>query len=160
MEQPVALVVAFLALVAVLFGLFASAAALFPRATWLAQRAAEESPGRSLLIGAVNTAFVLAISLTLFATQGPILTFLGGVVAAAGLAGLAIGLAGVTTMVGKRLTRQVSGLSEILAGTTVLSLASATPFFGWFVITPALVFLGLGGFILGWFRRRAWSAHI
>jgi hypothetical protein len=108
----------------------------------------------------VNTAFVLAISLTLFATQGPILTFLGGVVAAAGVAGLAIGLAGVATMVGKRLTRQASGLSEILAGTAVLSLAAATPLFGWFVVLPALVFLGLGGFILGWFRRRAWSAQI
>jgi hypothetical protein len=45
MEQPVALVVAFLALVAVLFGLFASAAALFPGYDG-AQRA-PRSPGRS-----------------------------------------------------------------------------------------------------------------
>jgi hypothetical protein len=160
MEQPVALLVAFIALVAILFGLFACASALFPRAVWLAQRAAEESPGRSLLIGAVNTAFVLAIALTLLASRGPILTFLGGTVAAAGVAGLSVGLAGVATMVGKRLTRQASGLSEILAGTAVLSLASATPFFGWIVVLPALVFLGLGGFILGWFRRRAWSAQV
>ena len=160
MDQPFALIFAFVALVAVLFGMFATAAALFPRAVWLAQRAAEESPGRSLLIGAVNTAFVLAISLTLFATETPVLTFLGGVIAAAGMAGLAIGLAGVATMVGKRLTRQASGLSEILAGTTVLSLAAAVPFFGWFVVLPALIFLGLGGSILGWFRRRAWSAAI
>ena len=84
MDQPVALLIAFIALVAVLFGLFASAAALFPRGVWLAQRAAEESPGRSLLIGAVNTGFVLAIALTLLASRGPILTFLGGTVAAAG----------------------------------------------------------------------------
>ena len=160
MEQPLALVIAFIALVAVLFGLFASAAALFPRGVWLAQRAAEESPGRSLLIGAVNAAFVLASSLTLLATQGPILTFIGGVVAAAGLAGLAIGLAGVATMVGKRLTRQASGLSEILAGTGMLSLACATPIFGWFIVLPGIVFLGLGSFILGWFRRRAWSAQL
>jgi hypothetical protein len=160
MEQPVVLLIAFIALIAVLFGLFASAAALFPRAVWLAQRAAEESPGRSLLIGAVNTVFVLAIALTLLGSGGPILSFLGGTVAAAGLAGLAIGLAGVATMVGKRLTRQASGLSEILAGTAVLSLASATPIFGWFVVLPGFVFLGLGGFILGWFRRRAWSAQV
>ena len=160
MEQPLGLLIAFLALVALLFGLFAAAAALFPRPVWLAQRAAEESPGRSLLIGAVNTAFLMAISLTLFASQGPILTFLGGVVAAAGLAGLAIGLAGVVTMVGQRMTRQASALREILAGTTVLTLASAVPFFGWFVVLPGLVFLALGGFILGWFRRRAWSAQV
>lgn len=160
MDQPVSLLIAFIALVAVLFGLFASAAALFPRPVWLSQRAAEESPGRSLLIGAVNTGFLLAIALTLLASRGPILTFLGGTVAAAGLAGLAVGLAGVVTMVGQRLTRQASGLSEILAGTAVLSLASATPFFGWFVVLPGLVFLGLGGFILGWFRRRVWSAQL
>src|SRR3989304_1328712 len=58
---PAALLIAFTALIAVLFGLFASAAALFPRGVWLAQRAAEESPGRSLPIGAVNPAFFLAI---------------------------------------------------------------------------------------------------
>ncbi len=96
MDQPLALLIAFLALVAVLFGVFAGAAALFPRPVWLAQRAAEESPGRSLLIGAVNTGFLLAISVTSFASQRQILTFLGGIVAAAGLAGLSVGLAGVT----------------------------------------------------------------
>jgi hypothetical protein len=138
MEQPVGLLIAFIALVAVLCGLFATASALFPRLVWLSQRAAEESPGRSLLIGAVNTGFLLAIALTLFASQRPILTFLGGVVAAVGLAGLSIGLAGLVTMVGKRLARQGSSLSEILAGTAALSLAvhlsagsgSAHPSFG------------------------------
>jgi hypothetical protein len=160
MDQPVGLLVAFLALVAVLFGLFAGASALVPRLVWLAQRAAEESPGRSLLIGVVNTVFVLAISMTFLANRGPILTFLGGLIAAAGMAALAIGLAGVVTMVGKRLTRQATGLGEIFAGTLVLTLASAAPFLGWFVVLPALVFLGLGGFILGWFRRRAWSAEV
>jgi hypothetical protein len=160
MDQPVGLVIAFVALAAVLFGLFAAASALFPRLAWLSQRAAEESPGRSLLIGAVNTVFLVAVSLTLFATSAPLLTFLGGVVAAIGLAALAIGLSGVVAMVGKRLTRQATALREILAGTTVLTLASATPFFGWFVVLPALVFLGLGGFILGWFRRKVWSAQV
>jgi hypothetical protein len=158
MEQPVALIVAFAALVAVLFGLFASAAR-FSAGVWLARRAAEKArtiaAHRRREHGLRPGDFVDAVC-----DQGPILTFLGGVVAAAGVAGLAIGLAGIATMVGKRLTRQASGLSEILAGTTVLSLASTTPFFGWFVVTPALVFLGLGGFILGWFRRRAWSAQV
>jgi len=39
-------------------------------------------------------------------------------------------------------------------------LASATPFLGWFVFLPAIVFLGLGAFVLGWFRRKAWSAQL
>jgi hypothetical protein len=157
MEQPFGLLVAFVALTAVLFGLFACAAALFPRSVWLAQRAAEQSPGRSILIGVVNTVFLLAVSLTLFATNAPILTFLGGIVAAAGLALLALGLAGLVTMVGQRLTRQGSPFKQVLAGTVVLTLASATPFLGWFVVLPGLVFLALGGFVLGWFRRKAWS---
>lgn len=160
MDQPLGLLIAFVSLVAVLFGLFASAAALFPRWVWLSQRAAEESPGRSLAIGAVNTVFLTALAVTLLATERPVLAFLGGIVAAAGLASLAIGLAGVVTMVGTRLARQAGGLRGILAGTVVLSLASATPFLGWFVILPGLIFLGLGGFILGWYRRRSWSAQV
>ncbi|HMK08737.1 MAG TPA: hypothetical protein VK449_06855 [Anaerolineales bacterium] len=160
MDQSVGLIVALLGLLAVLFGLFASAAALFPRQVWLAQRAAEESPGRSLIIGAVNAIFVVAVALALFSSQLPLLTVLGGLVAAAGLAGLALGWAGVTTLVGGRLTRQRNPLSQILTGTVVLTLASAVPFLGWFVVLPGLIFLGLGGFVLGWFRRRVWSADL
>ena len=160
MDQPLGLLVAFIALGAVVFGLFASVAALFPRYAWLAQRAAEESPGRSFLLGAVNTVFVLAVSLTALGSRGPVLTILGGIVLAAGASGSAIGLSGVAAMVGKRLSPRASGFSGILAGTVVLTLASATPFLGWFVFLPAIVFLGLGAFVLGWFRRKAWSDQI
>ncbi len=160
MEQPLGLLVAFVALGAVLFGLFASVAALFPRYVWLAQRAAEESPGRSFLLGAVNTAFVLVVSLPALASQRPVFTFLGAVFLAAGASGLAIGLSGVATMVGKRLSPRASGFSGILTGTVVVTLASATPFLGWFVFLPAIICLGLGAFVLGWFRRRVWSEQL
>lgn len=160
MDQPLGLVIAFLAVVAVLFGLFASLAAFFPRMVWLSQRAVEQSPGRSILIGLVNTAFVLAVSLPLLSLQGPFPTGIGALVLAAGVAGLSIGLAAVTALVGRRLRRGASELSAILTGTTVLSLASAVPFFGWFVFLPAVFFLSLGAFILGWFRRKAWSDHL
>jgi hypothetical protein len=160
MDQPLGLLVAFLALAAVLFGLFSSVAALFPRNVWLAQRAAEESPGRSLLLGAVNTAFVLAVSLPALASQVPVLTVLGVIVLAAGASGLAIGLSGVATMVGRRLSPRASGLAGILTGTVVLALASATPFLGWFVFLPAIICLGMGAFVLGWFRRRVWSEQL
>ncbi len=160
MEQPVGLLIAFLALGAALFGLFASVAALFPRYVWLAQRAAEESPGRSFLLGAVNTAFVLAVSLPAFASQRPVLTLLGAILLAAGASGLAVGLSGVATMVGNRLSPRVSGFSGILTGTTVLTLASVTPFLGWFVFLPATICFGLGAFVLGWFRRRLWSEQL
>jgi hypothetical protein len=160
MEQPLGLLVAFLALGAVLFGLLASLAALFPRYAWLAQRAAEESPGRSFLLGAINTVFVLAVSLPALASEGPILTLVGVLVLAAGAVALALGLSGVATMVGRRLSPRTSGLSAILTGTVVLTLASATPFLGWFVFLPAIVCLGVGGFVLGWFRRKLWSEQL
>jgi hypothetical protein len=162
MEQPLGLLLAFVALLGVLFGLFASLAAFFPRHVWLARRAAEESPGRSLLLGAVNAVFILAVSLTLLALgdrQG-LLAVIGGIVLAAGSSGLAVGLAGVVTMVGKRLAHQGTELSGILTGTVVLTLASATPFLGWFVFLPGVVFLGLGAFILGWYRRRTYASSI
>ena len=160
MEQPLGLLVALLALGAVLCGLLASLAALFPRYSWLAQRAAEESPGRSLLLGAINTAFFLAVSLPALASEVPVLTLVGAVVLAGGASALAIGLSGVAMMVGRRLSPRASGLSAILIGTVVLVLASATPFLGWFVFLPGIVFLGLGAFVLGWFRRKAWSEQL
>lgn len=160
MDQPLGLLIAFLALAAVLFGLFASLAAFFPRMVWLSQRAVEQSPGRSILIGWVNAAFVLAVSLPLLSLQGPLPTIVGGAVLAAGVGGLAIGLAAVTSLVGRRLRRTDGELAAIFTGTGVLSLASAVPFFGWFVFLPGLLFLALGAFILGWFRRRAWSNQL
>jgi hypothetical protein len=48
----------------------------------------------------------------------------------------------------------------MLTGTVVLTLASATPFLGWFVFLPAIISLGLGAFVLGWFRRRLWSEQL
>lgn len=160
MDQPLGLLLAFLALVAVLLGLFASLAAFFPRMVWLSQRAVEQSPGRSILIGLVNAAFVLAVSLPLLSLQGPLPTIVGAVVLAVGVGGLAIGLAAVTALVGRRLRRTESELSAIFTGTMVLSLASAVPFFGWFVFLPVILFLALGGFILGWFRRKSWSSQL
>jgi len=160
MEQPLGLLVAFVALGAVLFGLFASLAALFPRYVRLAQRAAEESPGRSLLVGVVNAVFVLAVSLTLLALgeeRRALPTILGGIVLAAGASALAVGLSGVVILVGRRLARRNTDLNSILTGSVVLTLASAVPFLGWFVFLPGVLVLGLGAFILGWFRRRAWS---
>jgi hypothetical protein len=159
-NQPLALLLAFLAMGIVLFGLFASLAAFFPRAVWLTQRGVEQSPGRSLLIGLVKTAFVLAVSLPLLALQHPLSSLVGGLVLAAGLAGLGVGLAALASLVGKRLRRGGSELADIFVGTSVLTLASATPFLGWFVFLPGVIFLGLGAFILGWFRRKTWSNQL
>lgn len=160
MQQPFTVLLAFVSLGAVLFGLFASLSAFFPRQVRLARRAAEESPGRSLLLGAVNTAFVAALSLTLLAAgegRGPVLTTLGVLLLAAGLSALAVGLAGSASLVGNRLLRRGGGMSEILVGTVSLTLASATPLLGWFVFLPGVIFLGLGSFLLGWSRRRIWE---
>jgi hypothetical protein len=158
-NQPLGLLIAFVALVAALFGLFASLGAFFPRWVWLSQRAVEQSPGRSLLIGFVNAAFVLAISLPLLSLESPLATFLGAIVLALGTGALAIGLSAVSSLVGRRLRRAESELSSILTGTVVLGLGSVVPFLGWFIFLPAVIFLALGACILGWFRRRTWSGQ-
>lgn len=160
MNQPLGLLLGFVALVAALFGLFASLAAFFPRWVWLSQRAVEQSPGRSFLIGFVNAAFVLALSLPLLSLESPLTTFLGALVLALGTGALAIGLSAVGSLVGTRLRRADSELTSILTGTVVLSLGSAVPFLGWFLFLPAVIFLALGACILGWFRRRAWSGQL
>lgn len=160
MQQPFVILAGIVSLGVVLAGLFASLAAFFPRWVRLARRASEESPGRSLVIGGINAAFVAAVSLALLARgegRGAFLTVLGILILGAGIAVLALGLTGSVSLVGKRLLRRGSELGEIVAGTACLTLASATPFLGWFVFLPGLIFLGLGSIILGWSRRRQWE---
>ncbi len=160
MQQPFVVLAAIVSLGVVLAGLFASLAAFFPRWVRLARRASEESSGRSFLIGTINTAFVAAVSLALLAGgegRGPVLTVLGILILGAGITALALGLTGSVSLVGKRLQPRGSELGEILTGTASLTLASATPFLGWFVFLPGLVFLSLGSIILGWSRRRQWE---
>ncbi len=141
-------------LVALLSGL----GALFPRVVERTQASIDLLPGRSFIIGLVNLLFFGAIA-SGFAALGnglgagifllPALVILAGLVIALG-----IGLTGMAGMVGERIFPDNGRPGQIARGSIVLVLGSLTPFIGWFGFFPYISAVGLGGFILGWFRRR------
>lgn len=156
MDEPIGMLLAAILLMIGLAGLFGAVAALFPVTVEITRRAADDHPGRSFVLGLVNVLFLTGLTLALLSiSQGPVLRFLALVVASAGTAGLTFGLAAVVGLVGERISPHRSGLGRIVLGTVVLSLGSLTPFVGWFGLLPYVACLGLGGFVLGLFRRRA-----
>jgi hypothetical protein len=138
-----------------LVALFSGLGALFPRVVERTQGSIDLRPGRSFVIGLVNLLFFGAIA-SGFAALGnglgagifllPALVILAGLVIALG-----IGLTGIAGMVGERIFPDKSRPGQIARGSTVLVLGSLTPFLGWFVFFPYITFVGLGGFIIGWF---------
>jgi hypothetical protein len=158
MEQPLAILIAVLALTVCLVALFTSVAALFPVTVEITRRAVDDHPGRSFALGLVNVLFLGGVSMALFSVGGPFFRFLGVVVFSAGVIGLTFGLAAVSGLAGERIAPHRSGLGRMILGTVVLSLGSATPFVGWFGLIPYVACIGLGGFVLGLFRRRPASA--
>ena len=158
MEQPFAIVIAVLVLTVCLAALFTSVAALFPVTVEITRRAVDDHPGRTFALGLVNVLFLGGISAALFSAGGPVLKFIGLITFSAGVIGLTFGLAAVSGLAGERISPHRSGLGRMILGTVVLSLGSATPFVGWFGLIPYVACLGLGGFVLGLFRRRPASA--
>lgn len=158
MEQPLAILIAALALTACLAALFTAVAALFPVTVEISRRAVDDHPGRAIALGVVNLVFLGGVSMALVSLGDGsgvrLFSLLGLIVAAAGVVGLTLGLAAVSGLVGERLAPQRSGVGRIVLGTVVLTLGSATPFVGWFGLLPYALCLALGGFVLGFFRRR------
>ena len=69
--------------------------------------------------------------------------------------GLALGLAGTVYLVGKRLFPEATEWRQMLRGALILIPACLTPLIGWFIIFPYLSGLGVGAFIISWFRKPA-----
>ncbi|HET7011944.1 MAG TPA: hypothetical protein VFI11_14290 [Anaerolineales bacterium] len=156
MEEPFGILIASLALTVCLAALFAAVSALFPVTVEMARRSADDQPSRSFWLGLVNLLFVTGLTVLLLSiSQGPVLRFLAMVVAAAGFIILTLGLAAVCGLVGERLAPHRSGLGRIVLGTVVMTLGSITPLVGWFGLFPYAAFLGAGGFIISFFRRRS-----
>jgi hypothetical protein len=162
MSQPLAVLLAVVGLMVSLAGLFTAVAALFPVTVEITRRAADDHPGRAAGLGLVNIVFLGGVSIALqSASEGSGVRFLGLLsilIAAFGVIGLAFGLAAVAGLAGERLAPHRSGMGRIVLGTIVLTLGGVTPFIGWFGLFPYVACLGLGGFILGLFRRRSHPA--
>lgn len=119
---------------------------LAPEVTRRAAAAVVAGPVRSFLVG-VGAVVVLAIlgkasekirPLQLVSVPLLVLLVVGGAgTAAEDLGRRACALAG----------REGSRLTRILAGWAVLAAAGVVPMLGWFLVGPALVTLGMGGFV-------------
>ncbi len=120
----------------------------------------ETSLGRSLLLGLVNFLFagVVGIVLALPARVGGIVAgifvFLIGLVALAVVAFTLFGLVAVTSLLGSRIGETKSPITTHVRGGILLLLACLTPYLGWFVFTPLVLWTALGAAIQTIFRKK------
>jgi hypothetical protein len=160
MEQLFRVVTIFILLSLSLFGFFTVMNVLFPKRVSKTQNILEQTPSRSFWIGLVNILFLLPISLLLLSladiTTGPLKAIITvpALFLLAVLLGLtSFGLLSMVNMVGERTMPDLSLLNRTFWSTLLLSLASALPFVGWFLLLPYILIIGVGAVILGFFQR-------
>lgn len=141
-----------------LTGFFLVMGALFPRVVQRSVRAADRSPGRSLLVGLINILFLGALGLgfgSLAENSGAGIFQLAAVVLFSLLAILlSFGLTGLVQLVGGRLLPASHQTWQYVLGSWALLLGSLTPFVGWFILLPYLAMVATGSVLLGWVRQR------
>lgn len=140
-----------------LIAFFLAVALLFPRRVGLSQQSAEDMPGRSFLLGLINSLFITALIFGFIAlaagTGAKIFHFPAILLLTIYLIGLACGLVGLIQLTGTRLLPKASLNRQRILGALTLILGSLTPLVGWFGLFVYLCLLGLGSFIISLFRR-------
>jgi hypothetical protein len=131
---------------------------LFPKRIEAMGIAATDLPGRSFVLGLVNTLFFGAIILGFVALADSSGVQLIAILAVLILAGFAVvlllGLASMTNLVGNRIAGDMSYRRRVIFGGSTLILACLAPFVGWFLFFPYIGMLGVGAFVLTIFRTR------
>jgi hypothetical protein len=134
--------------------------ALFPNTVADVRRTADAMPGRAFGVGVVNFLFLGALIAAFGALSngggGQLAGLLAGIFLALLTVLVAFGLAGVASLVGRRLFPERNPLAADARGAGLLSAACIAPFAGWFGLLPYAGLLGLGAFILG--RLLSWRA--
>lgn len=121
----------------------------------------ENSLIRCLLLGLVNFLFAsLVVALLSLPAQaggvgGGIFVFLVGLVVLIVSALLILGLVALISLLANRMEETKSPFASQVSSSVLLVLACLTPYFGWFVITPLVVWTSLGASIQMLFRKRA-----
>lgn len=124
----------------------------------------ETSLGRSLLLGFVNFLFagVVGVLFALPARAGGILAgifvFLIGLLALAVTVLTLLGLSSAISMLGSRIGETKLPVTTYIRGGVLLLLACLTPYLGWFIFTPVVIWTSFGAAIQTLFRRRSVSA--
>jgi hypothetical protein len=153
------IIIVFAAITLVSF--FLAVRLLFPLRVELIQQAAEAMHVRAFFLGLVNSIFFAALIMGLIAladgTGASFLYFPALCLFAILIAALAYGLTGVVQLAGARLAPDGSLPRKSVLGSIVLILGCLTPFVGWFGLFVYVGFLGLGAFILSFFRKEALS---
>jgi hypothetical protein len=156
MNDGVAILIAAPVVFASLVALLSLLRVVFPDQVGSARAAATEMPGRSFGLGAVNLLFI-SVMIAAFSALGEgravVFQLLGLIVFGLLVVALAFGLAAMSVLIGERLLPDASHARQTAWGAATLVLASLTPFLGWFVLFPYLAIQGLGGFLIGLFRR-------
>jgi len=148
-----------------LSALFSALILLFPDPIRQARENLENRPWRSIFLGALNFVgagliAMLAVGLGAALSRGEILQspttgefFYSLVYALMALIGIAlaiptlIGLGAVIVLMGERLGKVRMPFLTYLRGGGLLLLACITPFIGWFVFTPLVIWASLGSVI-------------
>ncbi len=134
---------------------------LLPAPIERTRAALEASLGRSLLLGFINFLFagVVGVLLALPARLGGIVAgifvFLIGLLALAVAALTLLGFVAATSLLGNRIGETKSPAATQVRGGILLLLACLTPYLGWFIFTPLVVWAAFGAAIQAIFRRKS-----
>ena len=144
-----------------LLAFFVAVVLLLPGPITETQKTLEGAGGRSLLLGLVNFIFFgLLAGVCVWAAEkvggvlAGILILIAGLTLLALTAFSVIGLIAVADLLGKRIGSETTQFKNILRGGGVLILSGLTPYIGWFVFTPLVIWAGLGAAISTLVRKR------
>ncbi|MCH7609859.1 MAG: hypothetical protein IIA51_04010 [Chloroflexi bacterium] len=152
MPEALALVILVPSVSLTLVALFVAMRALFPRQIGDVKSTGSTKPGRSFLLGLINVSF-LSVIVAALSGGGEFLQLVAILLFAVLVGGLAFGLAGMALLLGERLLPESSEIRQAAWGSAVMIVASLTPFVGWLLLFPYLLFRGLGALILSLFIR-------
>lgn len=143
-----------LAVVASLFGVCLSAWAtllafslLFPGRAEQAANSIRVSPGKMAGQGLASTTVLVILSLVLLQQPLPILKLAGWAIALALLSLAALGLSGLCLVMAARVQEHEPSLSPyaaLMRGAALVVVPGLLPIFGWFLVAPAMLAVGVG----------------
>ena len=128
--------------------------ALLPGRVARAQQVAQDSPGRSLVIGLVNLLFFGLVAI-IFAQGGDVGGLLALIILLALAAITAVGLSAINQIVQTRLYPKEEGVKVGLKTAVLLIAGGLVPLLGWLVVAPILLLIGLGAGIIALVRRKS-----
>jgi len=131
---------------------------LFPERIQKIKVVREKHAGRSLLIGFINTLFVLAIIMgfsVLAERSGfEVLVIVPIILLILFMIIFLFGLTALVYSIGEKYSPEKTEQTQMIYGAIITILACLTPFIGWFVLFPYLGLSGFGAFIILAFQER------